>query len=31
MIIFLAVGVGLLILPGQFFNGDCATSTNSVI
>lgn len=31
MLIFLGIGVGLLILPGEFFNGDCATSTNSLI
>lgn len=31
MIIFIGVGVGLVYLPEAFFNGDCATSTNSVI
>jgi len=31
MIIFLGVGIGLVILPTQFFNGDCKTSTNVVI
>ena len=31
MIIFLGVGIGLIMLPGIFFNGDCSTSTNIVI
>lgn len=31
MIIFIGAGVGLVILPDKFFNGDCSSSTNSVI
>lgn len=31
MIIFIGVGFGLVYLPNAFFNGDCLTSTNTVI
>lgn len=31
MIIFFGVGGGLVYLPDAFFNGDCQSSTNSVI
>lgn len=31
MIIFIGVGFGLVYLPNAFFNGDCQTSTNTVI
>ena len=31
LVIFVGVGVGLIYLPTAFFNGDCQTSTNTVI
>lgn len=31
LVVFLAIGISAVVLPSQFFNGNCTDSTNSVV